>query len=334
MKPVQQAVAGIVLSICVLGLLTWGVVAWIGGTPSGTRVVAVNQPQTPNVSSVSTVSPPPVQPIVETDPDAVGTLESLKLPVASGIMSGPPKIQPDQPEPPLTAYQIVCPMVHGLTINRGHPDQGSKEIVGRSTEIYGLMQFDLSRLPEIPNKAVLRACVYYLENVSNYRTPLKLVFYRMKTEWDDSATFRHANARDERLWKNGDYFNAASPADVDLTPVGAIVVPNPPKSGFNVEVDITSLVAAWKSGQYPNHGILMHCDFKMGYSTQGNMATRKYTSRYMPQILCTVPTAIAAPPVQISVPERTSRTIWGILTEPTPTTRPTTRPASSLSSNP
>jgi hypothetical protein len=217
------------------------------------------------------------------------------LPRAAGYIGGSRKLVPDQPEPPLAPEQVVCPLFRWLTISSVHPDDcGKVDLVARSTEIFALMAFDVSRLPEVPKKAILRAHVSYIENTCGYQTPLRLVFYRLKPDWDDSATFRYTSSRDQVEWKTGSAFSHTSPANVDLNPVATVDIPNPCNPGFNLELDITSVVAAWRSGAYPNHGLLMYCDFGVGRSVQGNLATRKYTTKYLPQILCTVSAPVKA----------------------------------------
>ena len=307
MKLGRETIVGAVSALVVVGLIYWAW-SWFVSKP-GVDTVAVGIQTAPPGAGI-TVNQKPFD-----DWAAMG------LPTASRYNGGPPKIHPDQPEPPLADNQAIIPLVYGQSINRDKPDECCNwEIVGRTVEIFGLMKFDLSKLPESPKRAVLRGCVYYIENACGYQTPVKLVFYRLKTDWDDSATYRYASSRDQVEWKSGASFGANSAADVDPTPLATVVIPNPSNPGFNLEADITPLVAGWMSGAYPNHGILMRCDFGVGRSTQGNLATRKYTTKYLPQILCTVsapPPATTQPVPQVeraTVPTTVSDWIRNVIT--------------------
>jgi len=289
MKLGRETIVGAVSALVVVGLIAWAW-SWFVSKP-GSEAIALTDSSPAGIQT----APPPGGITVNQKPSDDWT--AMGVARATRYAGGPPKMIPDTPEPPLAPEQLICPTFQVVSINRDRPDKCSnEELVARSTEIFGLLKFDIARLPEPPRKAVLRAHVSYIENTHGYQTPLKLAFYRLKTAWDDSATFRYASSRDQVEWKSGTSFNHASPADVDLNPVATLVIPNPCKPGFNLEADITSLVTAWQKGEYPNHGLLL---FRANSSTppwavQGNLTTRKYTTMYAPQILCTLSAPVKA----------------------------------------
>jgi len=317
MKLGRESIVGAVSALVVVGLIYWAW-SWFVSKP-GVDAIAITDSSSAGIQT----APPPGEITVNRKPvgDWAAQWTTTGLPRATHYAGGPPKTVPDQPEPPLAPEQVVCPLFRCLTISSVHPDDcGKEELVARSIEIFSLMAFDVSRLPEVPKKAILRAHVSYIENTLGYRTPLRLVFYRLKPDWDDSATFRYTSSRDQVEWQTASAFNHTSPANIDLNPVATVDIPNPCDPGFNLEADITPVVAAWRSGAYPNHGLLMYCDFGVGRSVQGNLVTRKYNVAYAPQILCTVsapppPTTQSVPQIErATVPTTVSDRIRGIIT--------------------
>jgi hypothetical protein len=318
MKLGREAMVGAVSALVVVGLIAWAW-SWFVSKP-GADTIAITMPSSMGTQTVPS-SPLDVTGLPKPVDEWAAGWAAAGLPRATGHIGGPPKLVPDQPEPPLTPEQVVCPLFRSLTISSVRPDDcGKEDIVARSIEIFALMAFDVSRLPEVPKKAILRAHVSYIENTCGYRTPLRLVFYRLKADWDDSATFRYASSRDQVEWQTGSAFSHTSPANIDLNPVATVEIPNPCKPGFNIEADITSVVAAWRSGAYPNHGLLMYCDFGVGRSVQGNLASRKHSAVYTPQILCSVsapPPATTQPVPQVeraTVPTTVSDRIRNVIT--------------------
>jgi hypothetical protein len=187
----------------------------------------------------------------------------------------------------LPADEIACPMVLGLSILKDKPDSNmTEELVGRTWETFGLMKFDLSPLSVPPKRAILKACVYAIENTKGFETPAIILFYRMRTDWDETATFRYASVKKDIQWYRG-RFQANDPVNAAITPEATIVVSNPPPPGFNIEADITPLVADWVKGRQANYGILMRVDFAPGYSYQANLAVANHTRYYLPKIVVT-----------------------------------------------
>ena len=187
----------------------------------------------------------------------------------------------------LPADEIACPMVLGLSILKDKPDGSmTEELVGRTWETFGLMKFDLSPLSVPPKRAILKACVYAIENTKGFETPARILFYRMRTDWDETATFRYASVKKNIQWYRG-RFQANDPVNAAITPEATIVVSNPPPPGFNIEADITPLVADWVRGRQANYGVLMRVDFAPGYSYQANLAMANHTRYYLPKIVVT-----------------------------------------------
>jgi RNA polymerase sigma factor (sigma-70 family) len=182
--------------------------------------------------------------------------------------------------------RIISPISIHATLYREKPDGGGPdEIVCRVWEDFALLKFDVSGLSQPPEKSVLKVCVYGIENTNGYLAPARLIFHRVRTDWDETATMAWAKKATSQPWTAGPRFAATLPADLDQTPVAVVEVPNPPPAGYNVEADITPLVRDWASGKYPNYGLLIRADFARGYSYQANIANRRYTQELLPQII-------------------------------------------------
>ncbi|MCY2952501.1 MAG: sigma-70 family RNA polymerase sigma factor [Planctomycetota bacterium] len=182
--------------------------------------------------------------------------------------------------------RIISPLSIDATLYRAKPDGGgADEIVCRVWEDFALLRFDVSGLSRPPEKSVLKACVYGIENTGGYLAPARLILHRVRTDWDETATTAWAKKATSQPWAAGPRFAATSPADLDPTPVAVVEVPNPPPPGYNVEADITPLVRDWASGKYPNYGLLIRADFARGYSYQANIANRLYTQEFLPRIV-------------------------------------------------
>jgi len=182
--------------------------------------------------------------------------------------------------------RIISPLSIHATLYREKPDGGgADEIVCRVWEDFALLRFDVSGLSRPPEKSVLNVCVYGIENTNGYLTPARLIFHRVRTDWDETATMTWAKKATSQPWTAGPRFAATLPADLDQTPVAVFEVPNPPPAAYNVEADITPLVRDWASGKYPNYGLLIRADFAPGYSYQANIANRLYTQEFLPRIV-------------------------------------------------
>jgi len=184
------------------------------------------------------------------------------------------------------AAKVSCPLLQYAAINRDKPDKTMlDEVTPRTFEAFGLLKFDLSRFSTPPRKAIFRASVYYIERTKEQPRPARLVFHRVKTDWDQSVTFRYAKSASQARWAEG-FFSPSSSKDIDPSPVAVVEVPNPPPGGYNVQFDITKLVGQWASGEYPNCGLMVRVEQGPTYSYQANFLTRKHSWTQLPTIVC------------------------------------------------
>jgi RNA polymerase sigma factor (sigma-70 family) len=197
-----------------------------------------------------------------------------------------PKTTPDPAIKATAEGWVVLPLATATKINKRDPDVVMHGIIaGRTWEEFGFMKFDLSALESPPTKATLHASCFMVENTRGVQTPARLVFYRVKTEWDDTATHNFAKSNGRVGWPGGP-FNPNSPLNVDPTPVATVEMPNPPPPGYNVSFDVTEVVADWVSGRHPNHGLMMRVDQAPGYSYQANLSSFDYRKDWLPKIVC------------------------------------------------
>jgi hypothetical protein len=323
MKRNHPLIIGLALAAAVLGLTAWAV--WLSSqTPPATtqvETVVVTESKTPDPKFV----PPEM---VIKDPSLA------HLVPASQPWSGVSLDSFDfASEPPPNDYEIVCPSIECLTIFFDKLDSNEKGFMSaRSVEHSGLVKFDLSKLPEPPIQAMLKMSVTGIENVRGYHTPVRLILRRMKTDWDDSATYKWTHARDQITWHGGK-FNIFSDTDSDLTPIATVLVANPPQPGFNVQVDITPIVTGWFKKEFPNYGLLVSNRNGHGYSNQGWIPGRRRSSTHYPQIVCTFAKpvkAAAQPPVAVVEPARPAprtRSFLDLVGALLPPATPATQPA-------
>ena len=181
---------------------------------------------------------------------------------------------------------VVLPLATATKINKRDPDVVMHGVIaGRTWEEFGFLKFDLSALRAAPKKASFHAACFMVENTRGVQTPARLVFYAVKTDWDDTATHNFSSSSRQRRWAEG-AFNPLSPLEIEQTPVATVEMPNPPPPGYNVSFDVTELVGDWVAGRRPNQGLMMRVDQAPGYSYQANLASFDYRKSEQPKIVC------------------------------------------------
>jgi hypothetical protein len=156
--------------------------------------------------------------------------------------------------------------ISGEAWEGGNQGKAATLLVGGKRAI--LVQFDLAAIPKdhVIHKAVLRVAEAGIPRPVKDGSPAALMAYRLTHDWTESAGWKEYDRpqgpkgapKPDSAWSavGGDFdrqtdFGQSTPGLIatDALRVGAL--------GHLRELDVTRIVTAWRSGKYPNQGLLI-----------------------------------------------------------------------------